>query len=66
MNEKISPLKLIIYFILGIIVLSVGFKVVMWLIKLALNLVAIILTVALIIIVGYFAYCLLTAVCRRR
>lgn len=64
MDKPKSPLAMVAYFILGLIVIGVGIRVIGWMISLALNLIAVAISVAVVIAVGYLAYLFIRALIR--
>ena len=61
MNERKSPLAMIAYFILGLIVIVVAVRVIWWVINLAIGLITLAIVVAVVAAVGYLTYLLLRA-----
>jgi c-di-AMP phosphodiesterase-like protein len=61
MNHPKSPLAMIAYFILGLIVIAVAVKVIWWVVSLAIGLITLAIVVAVVVAVGYLTYLLLRA-----
>jgi hypothetical protein len=57
-----NGLTLLAYFIIGIIVLVVALKVAWWLLGVALTLISIAVSVAIVVLIGYVVYVLLKSV----
>ncbi len=64
MDKPTSPLAMVAYFILGLIVIGVGIRIIGWMISLALNLIAVAISVVFVIAVGYLAYLFIRALIR--
>ena len=64
MNERKSPLAMIAYFVLGLIVIAVAVKVIFWVLGLLATILALVITVAIVVGVGYLTYLLLRAAIR--
>jgi len=64
MSEPKSPLAMIAYFILGLIVIVVAVRVIWWVINLAIGLITLAIVVAVVAAVGYLTYLLLRAAIR--
>jgi len=59
MGNRKSPLAILAYFIVGLIVLSVAAKVIWWLISLVVSLVTVAVSIAIVAGVGYVVYLLI-------
>ena len=64
MSNSRNPLKLLAYFIVGLIVLIVAVKVIAVVLGLAFALVQVVLAIALVVVVGYIVYQLVKAATR--
>jgi hypothetical protein len=64
MDTPKSPLAMIAYFILGLIVIAIAVKVIWWAINLAVTLITLAIVVAIVAAVGYLTYLILRAAIR--
>jgi len=64
MNTRKSPLAMVAYFILGLIVIAVAVRVILWVLGILAFVAGLVITVAIAIGVGYLAYLILRAMIR--
>jgi len=64
MDTPKSPLAMIAYFILGLIVIAVAVRVIAWVIGAVISLITLAIVVAIVAGVGYLAYLILRAMIR--
>lgn len=64
MSNSQSPLKILAYFIIGLLVLIVAVNVVAFVLRLAVTLVQVVVTITLVVLVGYLVYHLVKAAIR--
>ena len=64
MRNSRDPLRLLAYFIVGLLALIVAVNVIAFVLRLALTLVQVVVTIALVVLVGYLVYHLVKAAAR--